>query len=159
RERLHRRFEELAVAKKRLGDRRRELGERLRDRDRLREARTLLYRERWAIRDAVAQDLTRQLKGRIRGRVAQAAAGTAYLALLLDLLRGSGIREAVVKRIAKNIRPAKLLALIEAEDPGPIEEVDNSKTDRPARARKVLDALRASERKDELETVPMGDVP
>jgi hypothetical protein len=159
RERLHRRFEELSAAAKRLGDRRREREERTRDRDRLREKRTLLYRERWSIRDRVGRDLDAPLQGRVRVRVEQAACVEAYEELLVELLRGSGIHREVIAQIASLIRPTKLLALVEADEPGPIEEADPSKTQKPARARKILAALRVSEGLDELDTVPLGDVP
>jgi hypothetical protein len=158
RERLHRRYEELSTAAKRLSDRRRELGERRSDRDRLREKRALLYRERWAVRDAVARDLSAQLHGLVSVEVEQAADGEAYRELLTLLLSGSGVREEVIAQIAANIRPTKLVDLVLLDDGGPIEEADPSKTKKPERAKKILAHLRACERLGELDTVPMGDL-
>jgi hypothetical protein len=158
RERLHRRYEELSTAAKRLSDRRRELGERLGDRDRLREKRALLYRERSAVRDAVARDLSAQLHGLVSVDVEQAADGEVYLELLTLLLCGSGVREDVIAEIAADIRPTKLIDLVLSDDGGPIEKADPSKTRKPERAQKILAHLRASERLYQLDTVPMGDL-
>jgi hypothetical protein len=158
RERLHRRFEELGTASKRLADRRRELGERTRDRDALREKRALLCRERWAVRNRVAGELQAQLEGRISVRVAQAADTEAYKELLTELLRGASVHKEVIAEIAAHVRPSKLVALVEADDAGPIEEVDPSKTQKPARARKILATLRGNARLDELDTVAVGDL-
>ncbi len=62
--------------------------------------------------------------------------------------------------IAAHIRPRDLYALIEADDPTPIERADQSRGgNKAARAQKIVMTLRASDRLAELETIVVGDMP
>jgi hypothetical protein len=159
RERLHRRFEALSAAAKRVDDRRVEQAATKGARVALLSALESLHRELYAIRVRIAAEVTAALSGTIRVRVDRSANVTAYLALLTELLHGSNLRVEFIGDIAANIRPADLVALVEADDPAPIESADGSRTGKSARAQKILAALRASARLGELEIVPVADTP
>ena len=89
------------------------------------------------MRDAVARDLSAQLHGLVSVAVEQAADGEAYRELLTLLLSGSGVREEVVAQVAVNIRPAKLVNLVLADDGGPIEDAESVEDGKkPERAKK-----------------------
>ena len=83
-----------------------------------------------------------------------------FQALLGSILKGANIRPPeLIEHVARNIRPEDLIAAVLNDDTRPIEAVDESKTAKTERAQKILNALRASGRLFELDTVVVGDVP
>ena len=64
-----------------------------------------------------------------------------------------------MKEIARNIRPDDLPALVRANDPTPIQAIDEARTNKAERAQKVVDALRASGQVGRLDVVRLRDVP
>ena len=160
RHRLEARQVELRSALRRLDERRREHADRRADRKRLLADLLRLRAERFALRRKVAEDISAALAGEVRVSVTQAGDTEAYEALLADVLRGANIRPAsLLGEIARSIRPDDLAALVARDDPAPIAAIDDAKTGKLERARRILDALRASGRVLEVETVALDDVP
>ena len=159
RERLQRRMLDLEGIQKRLDEQRTEQGARATERKALQARRAEVLWARFAVRLRVAREITEALNGELRVEVVAGGDERAYLQLLLALLKGANIRTPeLLQLIAKNIRPDDLATLVRTNNPGPIQALDESKTNKAERAQRILEALRVSGRVAELETVALGDV-
>ena len=156
---LQQRHDGLIAAKTQHDERRRRYDEVRSAREALLEERRRAYRELFEIRAAIKE----QIKGRLAGDdidvdVLHARNTSAYRDLLADILHGHKVRAELVSLIADGITPANLAAAVRAGDPSRIVAVDKMKSEKAERALKVLDALRESDRLEEIEVVPLGDV-
>ncbi len=159
RARLQKRCEELRHAKRLEADHRRDHDAQKRERDALLDERARLYVQRLKVReDAIAKNQAR-IGDYIEINLAHCRGTDAYHALLTELLEGSRVRVELIANIARGILPADLVAAIVADDPERIIAVDETKTDKAQRARKIMALLRDTGRLGEIETVPLADVP
>ncbi len=159
RDRLQRRFLELESLEKKLAERRGEHAARAAQAQTLRDERARLIQTQLAVRKRVGGEITAALDGKLKVTVVGGANGKEYSALLFEMLKGANIRSELVAAIAANIRPDDLAALVRADDPMPIQAVDEAKTNKAERAQKVVNALRASGQVARLDVVRRRDVP
>jgi energy-coupling factor transporter ATP-binding protein EcfA2 len=159
RARLQKQFLELESLEKKLSERRGERDVRASDAQTLRDERAGLLAMQLGVRRRVGNDITSVLEGRVEVTVVNGGDTEAYLALLFELLKGANIRSELVREIARSIRPDDLAAIVRANNPAPIQVIDEAKTNRVERAQKVVDALRASGMVSRLDVVRLRDVP
>jgi DNA repair ATPase RecN len=159
RERFQRRYLELEALEKKLSDRRREHAACAAEAQTLRDERARLLALEVAVRRRVASEINAVLQGRLDVTIVGGGDSEDYYALLLEMLKGANLRTELVKEIARNIRPDDLAAAVRANDPTPIQAIDEAKTGKVERAQKVIDALRASGKVARLDIVRLRDVP
>jgi hypothetical protein len=112
--------------------------------------------QRFALRKRVAESLTQRFSS-IRVTVAQAADIDRYCDLIADALKGAGMKQGMVAdRLSQAFLPTELSRIIARNDHGSLMQRASLEEDR---ARKILDALRASGKSYALETVDLGDRP
>lgn len=130
-----------------LQQQRRELHQRLSD----------LRDRRFSMRRAVAESITRALRGTVRASVQQAGDTEQYAELLAGALRSARVKAGVVAgKIANAVMPARLAAIVQSGDTQPlVEEADLSED----QARKVLEVLANSDTLCKLETAELTDMP
>jgi DNA repair ATPase RecN len=158
RDRVQRTFLDLEALEKKAAERRREHATRSAEAQTLRDERARLIAMELGVRQRVAAEITRTLEGKLDVSILAGGDTSEYLALLAELVKGTGLRSELVKEIARNIRPDDLAALVRAGDPGPIQAIDEAKTNRAERAQKFLDALRGSGKLARLDAVRLRDV-
>ncbi|HEY2510744.1 MAG TPA: AAA family ATPase [Polyangiaceae bacterium] len=159
RERLQGRMLDLEAIQKRLDEQRREHAARTAERKAFQARRAEVIFSRFALRLRLAQEITEALKGRLRVEVVADGDWAEYLALVQALVKGHNIRTPeLLEAIAKNIRPDDLAALVRTNNTGPVQALDEAKTNKAERAQRIFEALRRSGRVSELETVALGDV-
>jgi energy-coupling factor transporter ATP-binding protein EcfA2 len=120
-------------------------------------ARFLLEREQIsALRDTVAGDLTREAGDKIRLRVLRNADDLAYRNLLMQGLKGAGVRnhDEILASLLQ-LRPEQLAQLIQTDDHVGFDEACGFG---PERAKKILAAFRANVDPLQLEVVDIDDV-
>ena len=154
---MHLRLEELSARKRRVDELQRLLAERDAARAGLLKEQERLVLAVRACREATQARLNEALAGAVNVAIEGAGDASAYKALLAEMLKGSGTRPDI-DAIVEAFRPARLVALVRANDLAPLEAVDRSKTDKAERARKIVAALRGSGRLAELECVRPLDV-
>lgn len=113
--------------------------------------------ERFAIRKAVAERITKALRGTVRASVLQAGDPSLYVDLLASSLRNSRIKQGVVaQKLVNSFMPVRLVEIIRSGDPRPLVEEGELNEDQ---ARKVVEALQGSETLFKLEAVELNDLP
>ena len=120
-------------------------------------ARFLLEREQIsALRDTVAGDLTREAGDKIRVRVLRNADDLAYRNLLMQGLKGAGVRnhDEILDSLLQ-LRPEQLAQLIQTDDHVGFDEACGFG---PERAKKILSAFRTNVDPLQLEVVDIDDV-
>src|SRR5215469_1071288 len=120
-------------------------------------ARFLLEREQIsALRDTVAGHLTREAGDKIRVRVLRNADDLAYRNLLMQGLKGAGVRnhDEILDSLLQ-LRPEQLAQLIQTDDHVGFDEACGFG---PERAKKILAAFRANVDPLQLEVVEIDDV-
>jgi len=120
-------------------------------------ARFLLEREQIsALRDMVASELTREAGEKIRVRVLRNADDLAYRNLLVQGLKGAGVRnhDEILASLLQ-LRPEQLAQLIQTEDHIGFDEACGFG---PERAKKILATFRANIDPLQLEVVEIDDV-
>lgn len=112
--------------------------------------------QRFALRKRVAETLTQRFPS-IRVTVAQAADIEQYRDLIADALKGAGVKHGLVaERLSQAFLPTELSRIITSNDHQALTQRASLDEDR---ARRILDALRASGRSYAIETVDLGDRP
>jgi hypothetical protein len=112
---------------------------------------------RYRLRKETADALTAKLKPMIRVSLKQTESKDAFRELLIEALKGAGIRHVpVAERIADTIVPDELAFLVRRDEPTPLAERAGIDKDR---ARKVIDSLRGTSRLYEMEILPVEDLP
>ena len=160
RARLHKKFEDLSVVVKRLGDRRREEAAVRQERDALYTERTRLLAERSDHRKRAGEALSEGLKEEIRVTVTPGGDHTPFAQLLAEIFKGANIRPtSFIDTIAQRIPPSVLVAMAEANELEPLIEIDPAKSGKADRARKILEILRTSGRLPEIARVRLEDAP
>lgn len=120
-------------------------------------ARFLLEREQIStLRDTVASELTREAGEKIRVRVLRNADDLAYRNLLIQGLKGAGVRnhDEILAALLQ-LRPEQLAQLIQMDDHVGFDEACGFG---PERAKKILAALRLNVDPLQLEVVEIDDV-
>jgi len=120
-------------------------------------ARFLLEREKIsALRDSVAKDLTREAGEKIRVRVLRNADDLAYRNLLMEGLKGAGVRnhDEILTALLQ-LRPEQLAQFIQTDDHVGFDEACGFG---PERAKKILAAFRVHVDPLQLEVVEIDDV-
>jgi energy-coupling factor transporter ATP-binding protein EcfA2 len=120
-------------------------------------ARFLLEREKIsALRDTVAKDLTREAGEKIRVRVLRNADDLAYRNLLMEGLKGAGVRnhDEILTALLQ-LRPEQLAQFIQTDDNVGFDEACAFG---PERAKKILAAFRVHVDPLQLEVVEIDDV-
>ena len=120
-------------------------------------ARFLLEREQISsLRDTVAGDLTREAGDKIRVRVLRNADDLAYRNLLMQGLKGAGVRnhDEILDSLLQ-LRPEQLAQLIQTDDHVGFDEAGGFG---PERAKKILAAFRTNVDPLQLEVVDIDDV-
>ena len=118
-----------------LTERRNALQEPFSSRDTALETLDSIRRERFEKRRAVAKDLTRTLRPRLRVEVSRQGQFEAFGAAIADALRGSGLRYNELSRtLARSVSPRELLEAVEMGDHELIAEAAEISADRAARA-------------------------
>jgi hypothetical protein len=112
--------------------------------------------QRFALRKQVAERLSNQFPS-IRVTVAQAAELQQYRDLVTEALKGAGVKQGVVaERLSQVFLPGELARLVANNDYATLAERAGYEDDR---ARKIVDALKASGTYYSIETVDLDDRP
>lgn len=112
--------------------------------------------QRFALRKRVAESLTQRFPS-IRVTVAQAADIEHYRDLIADALKGAGVKQGLVaERLSETFLPTELSRIIARNDHRSLTQRASLEEER---ARKILDAFRASGKSYAIETVDLGDRP
>jgi hypothetical protein len=112
--------------------------------------------QRFALRKRVAERLTQQFPS-IRVTVAQAAELQQYRDLIAEALKGTGVKQGLVaERLSQVFIPTELAQVVANNDHQAVAQRASFDEDR---ARKIVDALRASGASYVMETVDLDDRP
>jgi hypothetical protein len=154
---LQQRYAEVATAKKELELRQKERDDRDAQRRELTAKLSGLRDERYQLRKKVTEQMLAPLQPTIRVTITQAGNREAYRALLLDALKGQGMKHtAVVDRIVQNASPEELSVLVQRGDAARLSERTGLDEDR---CKKVIEALGESDLIYRVETVELEDLP
>lgn len=154
---LQQRFAELATARKELQLRQQERSNKELHREDLAAKLAALRDERYAQRKRVAEQLLGPLQPLIRVSVTQAGSRDAYRALLMDVLKGHGMKyAATVDRIVNAVSPEELYVIVLRSSFEQLSETAGLDEDK---SKRVLETIRASGKLYELQTVELEDVP
>ena len=111
---------------------------------------------RFELRKGVAERLTRQFAS-LRVTVAQAADLGRYREMLVELLKGAGVKQGpVADRLSQALLPTELAHIVASSDQRALMERSDFDADR---VRRILDALRSSGGAYDIEMVDLEDRP
>lgn len=157
RAKLEKRRVELLSKKKKLESETRELFKLNEERKQLRAQLSNFLDERFALRVGVAKRLSEHLSPMIRVRIEQFGNTEKYHSLLMQSMRGSGLRYAtIVDRIVERIPPADLVNFIQSEDRATLERELELDSDRATR---LIIQLKDKPEIFAIETVELHDRP